>query len=275
MSKQDIKLGKLKLKNPIILASGTFDKNIAEKIDINKLGGLVTKTITLEPRAGNPLPHIFKTRHGWLNSVGWKNPGIKKYLAEELPFWKKFDTEIIPSIGGFTFSEYIRLASIFDKQDITFLEADISCINTDKVDKIGDQKIIRGIRKIFRGTLIVKLAPDIFNICENAKDALKAGADILTIANTYPAIELKKSKPIFPRAIAGYSGGAIKPVTLGMVWQVYRKLKCPIIASGGVEETQDVLDYLTAGAKAVQVGSANLLDPEISVKIINELGRIK
>lgn len=271
MSKLEIKLAKLKLKNPIILSSGTFNQNIAGKIDINKLGGIVTKTITLKPRAGNPLPHIFKTKYGWLNSVGLKNPGIQKYLQVELPFWRKFDTTVITSVGGFCLDDFLKITKTLEHKNIKAIEVNVSCLNIDKSKATSDQKIIKGIRKIFSGTLIVKLAPDIIDIVENARIAIQAGADILTIANTYPALEFKNSKPIFGRVIVGYSGGAIKPLTMAMVWKVHQQLRCPIIASGGIENTQDALDYLAAGARAVQIGSANFLNPKISVNIIDEL----
>ena len=270
----EVILGKLKLKNPIILASGTFDRSITEKIDVNKLGGLVTKTITLEPRQGNPLPHIIKTKYGWLNSVGLKNVGLKKYLADELAFWQHYQTEIITSIAGKNTREYLILAKSL-KTVAPSIEVDVSCPNTENfgtdISKMAE--ITRKVHQVFPGTIIVKLPPDIYGIIEIASAVLKAGADALTIANTYPGLELIKAKPVFKKEIAGYSGGAIKPLTLGMVWHVSKKLKCPIIASGGIENTQDVIDYLTFGAKAVQIGTANFLNPKISVKIIDELQR--
>jgi len=278
MSKQEIKLGNLKLKNPIILASGTFDRNIAEKINVNRLGGIVTKTITLEPRQGNPLPHIYKTRYGWLNSVGLKNVGLKKYLSDELPFWQKYDTEIFTSIGGENASEYIKLTKALNDKTSS-IEVNVSCPNVAGISFSNDpqrlRKLILDIRKNFKGFISVKLSPNIFDIILPAKAALDAGADALTIANTYQGLEFVRGKPIFTRIFAGYSGGAIKPLTMWLVWQISHALKCQIIGSGGIENTQDVLDYLTCGAKAVQIGSANLLNPEISVKIINELERKK
>lgn len=274
MSKIGVKLSNLKLKNPVILASGTFDRSLATKIDINQLGGLVTKTITLEPRQGNPLPHIYRTKYGWLNSVGLKNIGLKKYLADELPFWQHYQTEVITSITGANVGEYKLLAKSL-KNITKTIEIDVSCPNTDRFSSDIKKmvEITKKVRRFVPGTLIVKLPPDIYNIVPIASSILKAGADVLTIANTYPALELVKSKPVFKKGIAGYSGGAVKPLTLGMVWQVAKNLKCPIIASGGIENTQDVLDCLSSGAKAVQIGTANFLNPEISVKIIDELKR--
>lgn len=280
MSNLETRLQKLKLKNPVILASGTFEKNITEKIDISRLGGIITKTITLKPRSGNPLPHIYKTEHGWLNSNGWKNCGLEKFVKEELPFWQKYQTQLIPSVGGFSIDEFVKITKELNKQNINALEINVSCPNLEKETNFGtDPKLLSSlvgkIRKSTDKTLIVKLAPDIFNILKIAKSALESGADILTIANTYPALEFAKGKPIFSRISAGYSGRAVKPLTMKLIWEVYKKLKCPIIASGGVESTQDVLDYLIVGARAVQIGSASFLNPVISVKIIDELERNK
>lgn len=276
MNKQAVKLGNLKLKNPIILASGTFDRGITKKVDINQLGGIVTKTITLKLRKGNPLPHIFKTRYGWLNSVGLKNVGLEKYLADELPFWQKYDTQIFTSIGGENAREYIKLAKLLNGKTLS-LEVDVSCPNVTGTPFSFDpkrlKKLIFDIRKKFKGFISVKLSPNVSDIIAPAKAVLIGGADALTIANTYQGLELIKGKPVFAKIIAGYSGGAIKPLTMKLVWQVRHTLKCPIIASGGVENAQDVLDYLSCGAKAVQIGSANFLNPGISVKIIDELQR--
>ncbi|MGA2667020.1 MAG: dihydroorotate dehydrogenase [Patescibacteria group bacterium] len=270
------RIGKLKLKNPIILASGTFDRGITTKIDINKLGGLVTKTITLKPREGNPLPHIFKTRYGWLNSVGLKNMGLKKYLTEELPFWKKYNTQIFTSIGGENTREYIKIAKSLESL-VSSLEVNVSCPNVDGLFFGADPRklknLISAIRKNFKGFIAVKLSPNVSDIILPAKVAMAGGADALIIANTYLGLELIKSKPVFQQVFAGYSGGAVKPLTMRLVWQTSHVLKCPVIASGGVENTQDVIDYLTAGAKAVQIGSANFLNPKVSVKIVDELRR--
>lgn len=274
----ETKLGKLLLKNPILLASGTFDRSITQKIDVNKLGGLVTKTVTIKPRPGNPLPHIIKTEYGWLNSVGLKNLGIQKYLKDELPFWQKFDTQIFTSIGGESEKEYIQLAKLLNGKTSS-IEVNVSCPNiagsTFDSDPQRLKKLILKIRKNFQGFIIVKLSPNVSNIILSAKKAIEGGADALTIANTYYGLELNKSKPIFKRIIAGYSGGAIKPLTMRLVWQVNHTIAVPIIASGGIENTQNVLDYLSCGAKAVQIGSANFLNPKLSVNIINELQRKK
>lgn len=278
MSDLEIQLGKLQLKNPLILASGTFDRAIATKIDMNKLGGLITKTITLNPRPGNPPPHIIKTKYGWLNSVGLKNPGIKKYLLEELPFWQKFNMVIIPSIGGYSKQEYLKLAQIFEKENILAIEINISCPNIDSEEIIGTDinivgSLIKKIRQIFSKNIIVKLSPNVTDIVKLAKSALESGADIISLTNTFIGMEIdnKTKKAIFHRKVGGYSGPAIKPISLRMVWEVYKNLKCPIIGGGGITNLSDALDFMMVGATAVAIGSANLTNPTASIKILNGL----
>lgn len=278
MSKLITKIGKLTLENPVILASGTFDKSICTKIDINKLGAIITKTITLTEKFGNPLPHIYKTQYGWLNSVGLKNPGLQKYLLEDLPFWQKFNTEIITSIGGETEKEYIELAKKLDGI-VKTIEVNISCPNVSKggmafgTEPKIIKKLISKIRQNFKGNLIVKLSPNVTDITKNAEAALSGGADALTIANTFLGLEINHSqnKKIFDRVLAGYSGPAIKPMTMKNVWQVWQKFKCPILASGGIENTADALDFIYTGASAIQIGSASYLNPQTSINIVDEL----
>ncbi len=271
----EVKLKKLKLKNPIILASGTFDHSITKHINPNDLGALVTKTITLEPRKGNPLPHIIKTPFGYLNSVGLKNPGIKKFLKEELPFWQKFNTIIIPSIGGKTIKEYLTLASALNKTNIQAIEVNVSCPNVENglifgTNEKSVKKLIQAIRKKINKSLVIKLSPNVTDIVSIAKATLEAKADIISLSNTFlgMSIDNQKRKAIFYRKFGGYSGPAIKPMTLKIVWEVYKKLRCPIIGSGGITNFSDVLDYIMVGANAVAIGSASYNDPKISIKII-------
>lgn len=273
----EVRLGKIKLKNPVILASGTFDKTITQKIDVNKLGGLVTKTITLKPREGNPLPHIIKTKYGWLNSVGLKNPGIKEYLKNELPFWQKFQTTIITSIGGETEKEYIELATRLNDSNVKVIEVNVSCPNIDQGGIVFGTnaktlfRLTSKIRKVYKNILIVKISPNVKDIVAIAKSTLDAGADIISLTNTYLALEIdnKKKRPLLFRKVGGYSGGAIKPISLRMVYDVYKNLKCPIIGGGGIEDFSDALDYIMVGASAVSIGSAMYLDRYLPIKIVN------
>lgn len=272
----ETKLHNLVLKNPVVLASGTFDKSIINLIDINKLGGVVTKTITLQPREGNPLPHIVKTKYGFLNSVGLKNVGIKKYISDELPFWQKFNTVVITSIGGETIEEYIKLAKILNTQNIDALEVNISCPNVahggmsfgtnPKIIK----KLVTGVRKNFSKTLIVKLTPNVTDIKETAKVAIVSGADVLSIANTFLGLEIdnKKKKSILHRITGGYSGPAIKPMALRAVYEVYKDQKCSIIGGGGITDFSDALDYVMCGASAVSIGSGMYFDRKLPEKIV-------
>lgn len=275
----EIKLGKLKLKNPVILASGTFDRAITKHIDVSLLGAITTKTITLQPKIGNPLPHIIKTEHGWLNSVGLKNIGIKKYLTEELPFWQSQKAEIITSIGGEKAEDFSRLASMLQKTDVSALEINLSCPNIKEgglslgTDPKTVSNITKNVKKIFGRHVIVKLTPNVTDIKLIAKSALTAGADSLTIANCYLALQIdnKKKKPIFHRIVGGYSGPAIKPISLRMVWETYHEFNCPVIGTGGIVDFNDVLDYIMIGATAVSIGSANFTNPKLSLGIITEL----
>lgn len=204
-----------------------------------------------------------------------KNPGIKKYLKDEFPFWQKFATETIPSIGGEKESDYINLGEILNDQPINAIEINISCpnINTSGIifgqDPKIAEKLIKKIHKVFKKNLIVKLSPNVTSITDIAAACLSAGADILSIANTYLGLEIdnKKKKAKLHRKIGGYSGPAIKPISLRMVWEVYKKFHCPIIGGGGIENFDDALDYIMCGASAVAIGSANYQNPKISEKI--------
>lgn len=275
-----LKLGQLNLKNPVILASGTFDRSITKHIDVAKLGAITTKTITLQPKIGNPLPHIIKTEYGWLNSVGLKNPGIEKYLLEELPFWQSQKAEIITSIGGEKPEDYIVLSKKLN--DFTnAIEVNVSCPNVNSGMAFGTdpeiiKKLITDIRKVYKKTLIVKLSPNVTDIIEIAGAALSGGADALTLINSVrgTAINPQTGKFYFKNKIAGYSGPAIKPIALRVVFEVYNKYKCCIIGGGGITSPQDAKDFLKIGAKAIFIGSANYTDPKISIKIVEGLRKV-
>lgn len=271
-----ITLGKLKLKNPVILASGTFDRNITKHVNVENLGAVITKTITLEPREGNPFPHIVKTKFGFLNSVGLKNIGLEKYLSGELPFWQSQKTMVITSIGGNSEAEYIKLAKLLNNK-VKAIEVNVSCPNVDHGGMAfgTDEKIlgslVKKIRKVFKETLIVKLSPNVTDIVLLAKAALDSGADALNIVNTFTGIEIdnKKKTAKIARIVGGYSGPAIKPMALRCVWQVYKATKCDIIGSGGITDFNDALDFVMCGATAINIGSIQYNDPKISEKIVD------
>ena len=273
MSNLKIKLGKLTLKNPVILASGTFDRTITNRINVNLLGAITTKTITLRPMAGNPLPHIVRTRYGFLNSVGLKNQGLNKYLREELPFWQKFDVAIITSIGGHSEKEYVELSkNLNDKTQV--IEVNVSCPNIKNglafgTNPITLKRLVSKIRKVFHNTLIVKLTPNVTDIVIIAKAALDGGADVLSLTNTFLGLEIdmKKKKAKLFKKVGGYSGPAIKPLALRCVYEVYKQFKCPIIGGGGITDFEDALDFIMVGATAVSIGSGMYLEPKLPEKI--------
>ena len=276
----ELKIGQLKLKNPVILASGTFDQAITKHIEVRLLGAITTKTITLKPKIGNPLPHIIKTEHGWLNSVGLKNLGLEKYLSEELPFWQSQNAEIITSIGGEKVEEYVELAKNLN-DCVEAIEVNVSCPNVRNGMAFGTdpeiiKKLITDIRKVYKKTLIVKLSPNVTDIIEIALAALSGGADALTLINSVrgTAINPKTGKFYFANKIVGYSGPAIKPIALKAVLEVYNESKCCIIGGGGITSLQDALDFLRIGAKAIFIGSANYQDPKISIKIAEGLKKV-
>jgi len=273
MSECKIKLGKLALKNPVVLASGTFDRTITNHIDVNLLGAITTKTITLQPLAGNPLPHIVKTKYGFLNSVGLKNPGLKKYLKDELPFWQRFNVAIISSIGGHSEKEYIELAKKLNDRTEA-IEVNVSCPNVENGLIFGTdpnilKKLVSKIRKVYHNTLIVKLTPNVTDITITAKAALDGGADVLTLPNTFLGLEIdtQKKKAKLYKKVGGYSGPAIKPLALRCVFEVYNRFKCPIIGGGGIVNFKDALEFVMVGASAIFIGSSSYLNPKTSQNI--------
>ena len=269
-----VKIGKLKLKNPVLVASGTFGYGIEYKdlVDLDKLGAIITKTITLEPREGNPQPRIFEIPYGMINSIGLQNVGLKKFIDEKLPELKKITkTPIIVSIGGGTITEYVRIVEKLNYENIGGIELNISCPNI-MGKKIVSQsaketyKLINAVRKKTNHTVITKLSPNVTDITEIAKSAEDAGSDAVSLINSFPAMIYSKS-PIF----GGLSGPCIKHIALRMVYLVSQTVKIPIIGMGGIMNTKDALEFFNAGAKAVAVGCANFVNPKIAIKIIERL----
>ncbi len=272
----------VKFKNPIITASGTFGfgKEYAEFYDINRLGGICTKGITKERREGNPSPRIAETPMGMLNSVGLQNPGIDGFIKEDVPFLNSLDTVVIANVAGKTEEDYcytVLKASSLDC--VKMVELNISCPNV----KAGGmafgvlpesvEKITSAVKKHCRKPLIVKLSPNVANIADNARAAENGGADCLSLINTVGgmAIDWKKRKPILANVCGGLSGPAIKPIALKMVYEACKAVKIPIIGMGGIMSSDDVMEFLVAGASAVQIGSANIFDPVAGLNLINEL----
>lgn len=275
-------LGRVTLKNPVMVASGTFGygEEYAKYLDINKLGGIVTKTITVEPRPGNAPPRLTETAAGLLNSIGLENPGIDAFLKKNLPSLRNLQSALIVSIAGERESDYLRLADILAKENsITALEVNVSCPNVNSnLKMIGAEpelvfSLTRRLKEALDLPFFVKLSPQIGRMIEIAQAAKEAGAEAVSLINTVPAmaIDVEKMCPRLGSIVGGLSGPAIKPIALKMVWEVKREVDIPIIGMGGIMSLEDALEFVLAGASAVAIGSANFVDPTISVQIIAQL----
>lgn len=281
MNRLEVRFGKLKFKNPILPASGTFGfgREYGQFIDLQVLGGIVTKSITPNPRIGNPQPRIYETYGGMLNSIGLENPGICSFIEDELPFILSLDTIKIISIAGFRVEDYVELSSILDTKDVDALEINVSCPNVEN-DSIYFGDDLEAISQIIKETrsetgkfLIVKFSSESSNIVNLSKVAQDFGADAVCIGNTLKgvAIDIEKRTPVFKNVVAGLSGPAIKPVALRSIWEVYEAIKIPIIGCGGIMNYKDILEFIFAGASLVQVGTANFQNPLVIPQIISDL----
>lgn len=276
-----VTIGKLKLKNPIMTASGTFGYGLEfEKFfDLNKLGAIIVKGLSLTPVRGNPPQRIVETPAGILNAIGLQNIGVKDFIAQKLPLLRKYKTPIIVNVYGRKAEEYIDVADILNDTEVSGVELNISCPNVQKgglqfaSDKRAIEKIIKGIRKKFKKTIIVKLSPNTGNIEDIALHCERCGADAVSLINTIVgmAIDINTKKPVLANVFGGLSGPAIKPVALAAVFKVSRKVKIPVIGIGGIMDYKDAIEFFLAGATAVQVGTANFIDPLTCIKIINGL----
>ena len=277
-----VKIAGIKLKNPVMVASGTFGygEEYAKYIDLNKLGAIVVKGLSLTPREGNPPPRIVETSAGMLNSIGLQNIGIDSFINEKLPFLEKFDTKVIVNFFGDSIDEYCDVAKKVDSvSGIHGLEMNISCPNKKEGWlEFGTNpdlafRVVSAVRKNTKLPLIVKLSPNVTDITIIAKAVSDAGADAVSLINTLSgmAIDIKTRKPKLANIIGGLSGPAIKPVALKMVWQVAKTIKLPIIGVGGIMTYEDAIEFMIAGASAVQIGTANFIDPASSEKIIDGL----
>ena len=278
-----VELGKLKLNNPVMVASGTFGyaEEFRDFMDLKKLGAIVTKTITLKPRKGNPSPRTCETTGGMLNSIGLENPGLENFIKDKLPFLKKLSIPIIISVASEEEpEEFLELVERLNKLDeVGGVELNISCPNVRgkasliSQDPEATYKIVREVRKITNKTVITKLSPNVTSICDIAKSAEDAGSDAVSLINTLSgmSIDVDKRKPKIAAGAAGLSGPAIRPVAIKMVWDVFNKVKIPIIGMGGITDTLSALEFIIAGASAVSVGTANFIDPGVSAEIISGL----
>ncbi len=282
MTDLSIDLGFTKLKNPIIASSGTFGYGLefAPFIDLNKLGGIVVKGLYFSPRPGNPPPRLVEASSGLINAVGLQGVGVKKFSEEILPQLRKYSTAIIVNVCGEKDEEYASVVDFLDKEEgISAYELNISCPNVEKdgacpaLDPETTFSVVSLVKKSSSRPVIVKLSPNVTDIAEIALSAQEAGADALSLVNTFLAIavDVETRKPVLPKVFGGLSGPAIKPLVLRMVYQVVSRVKIPVIGIGGILSAKDALEYLITGARAVEVGTANLIDPEATVKIIDGL----
>lgn len=272
-----VNIGGLKLKNPVIAASGTFGfgREHSVFIDLNRLGGISVKGLTLEPRQGNRPPRVAETPAGMLNSVGLQNPGVRAFVEKEIPFLRQYSAAIIANIAGNTIEEYCKMAGILSEADIDAIELNVSCPNV-KAGCVafgnspsGIAEITSQVRKYCSKPLIVKLTPNVGNIAEIAVAAEEAGADALSLINTLlgMAIDIETRRPILANNTGGLSGPAVKPVAVRMVYEVARAVKIPVIGMGGISNGNDAVEFLLAGASAVMVGTAGLVYPDACIKV--------
>ena len=278
-----VQFGTLILDNPVLAASGTFGYGLEYEpfVDLNRLGGFATKGLSLKPRIGNAVPRMIETSSGMLNAIGLENIGLEKFRLEKLPRLNDFQTKILVNFFGDTVDEYVAMANALSEMDrVDALEMNISCPNVEEggVQFSSDPETVRQVVAKTRAAtdkfLIVKLSPNVTDICEIALAAEEAGADALSVINTFVgmAIDLETRKPYLANTTGGLSGPAIKPIALNMVHRVSRAVKLPVIGIGGIASTEDALEFLLAGASAIQIGTANFIDPKITMKVIDGLG---
>ncbi|SMB99920.1 dihydroorotate oxidase B, catalytic subunit [Thermanaeromonas toyohensis ToBE] len=277
-----VELAGLKLQNPVMPASGTFGfgEEYASYVDLNALGALVTKSITLEPRLGNPPPRIVETPAGLLNSIGLQNPGLEAFIREKMPFLRRFRPPIIVNIAGSTVDEYAELARrLGEVPGVAALEVNISCPNVKEGGMaFGSEpeqaaEVIQAVRRVTTLPIIAKLTPNVTDIVAVAQAVERAGADALSLINTLVgmAVDWEKRRPVLGNIVGGLSGPAIKPIALYAVWRVARSVKIPVIGMGGIMTATDALEFLLVGARAVAVGTANLVSPQAMLEIIEGL----
>ena len=284
MSKVDlsVKIGTLTLRNPIMLASGTvgYGNEISEFTDLNKLGGIVTKSLSLKPRKGNPPQRIVETPSGMLNAIGLANVGVEVFLKEKIPFLNKFDVPLICNIAASSFEEYVECTRILTKEEtIKAFEINVSCPNVregglsfgNNLNSVG--KITELVRAVTDKSLIIKLSPNVSYIAEFAKVAKENGADAVSAINTLvgASFNIHTRKPKIQNVTGGLSGPAIKPIAIAKVLEISRQVDIPIIGIGGIMDWKDVIEFMIAGSTAIQIGTLNFIDPTAPGKILKQL----
>ena len=278
----EVKIHNLSLKNPVLTASGTFGygEEFADFIDLSRLGGIIVKGTTGSHREGNAYPRMAETPSGMLNAVGLQNAGVDVFCQKTYPRICDIDTNVIVNVSGSSIEEYCETAAKIDALDkIPAIELNISCPNVKKggmgfgTDPKMAAQVVSEVRKVYHKTLIVKLTPNVTSIADIAKAVEEAGADSVSLINTMlgMAVDVERRRPVLSTITGGLSGPAVKPVAVRMVWQVAKAVKIPVIGLGGIASANDALEFLMAGATAVQIGTANFLDPTVTVKVVDGL----
>ncbi|MBQ7916648.1 MAG: dihydroorotate dehydrogenase [Firmicutes bacterium] len=271
----------VEMKNPVVTASGTFNPQAHSKFyDLSKLGGVTLKGVADVPWPGNPTPRIAETYGGMLNSVGLHNPGVEVLKAEDLPFMKQFDTKVIVNTAGHSIAEYCRVSeALQDAEGVDLVELNISCPNVKEggvnfgTNPQMVEEVVAAVKKCTKQPLIVKLSPNVTNIVDIAKAAEAGGADALSLINTLfgMRIDIYRRRPVLAQKMGGFSGPAIKPVAVRMVYQVHKAVNLPLLGMGGIMTGEDAIEFIMAGATIVATGTANLVDPTAPVRIVGEM----
>ena len=280
MADLSVNISKLQMKNPVMTASGTFGygEEFADFIDITRIGGIIVKGTTLHKREGNPYPRMAETPSGMLNAVGLQNKGVKYFSDHIYPRIKDIQTHMIVNVSGSAIEDYVKTAEIINELDkIPAIELNISCPNVKQggmafgVTTKGVSEVVQAVRSAYKKTLIVKLSPNVTDIAEMARAAEANGADSVSLINTLlgMAIDAERRRPILSTVTGGMSGAAVKPIALRMGWQVAKAVNIPVIGLGGIMNWKDAVEFMLAGASAVQIGTANFIDPAITIKVID------
>ena len=278
MADLSVNIGNLKLSNPVMTASGTFGygKEFEDFVDLEKIGGIIVKGTTLHRREGNPYPRMAETPMGMLNAVGLQNKGVDYFISEIYPQIKDIRTNMIVNVSGSAIEDYVQTAEkINELENIPAIELNISCPNVKQggmafgVTAKGASEVVKAVREVYKKTLLVKLSPNVTDITEIARAVEGAGADSVSLINTLlgMAIDAEKRRPILSTITGGMSGAAVKPIALRMVWQVSKAVNIPVIGLGGIMNWKDAVEFLLAGAAAIQIGTANFIDPAITIKV--------
>jgi len=266
------------MKNPLMMASGTFGfgEEFSEYMDLSLLGGICSKGLTLGGKVGNYGPRMWETPSGMLNSVGLQNPGVERFITEELPRMRTYDTLVVANLGGNSLEDYVEGARLLYAAGVPMLELNISCPNVKEggaafgINAGVAAKVVRAVKDVFPGPMMVKLSPNAEHIVEMARACEASGADAISLINTLKgmAIDIHTRKPVFRNVVAGLSGPCIRPVALYMVYEVAQAVKLPVVGLGGIQTAWDALEFIMAGAAAVQIGTANFIKPDISLDIL-------